>query len=106
MATSPTQLTLKKLRAEGYQVEVVERWVPGINIRKDLFGFIDILGVKDGETIAVQSTSDNGGNVAKRVQKIADSENVAAVRKANWTLHVHGWKKVKNRWQCRVVDVS
>jgi hypothetical protein len=41
MATSPTQLSLKKLREEGYTVAVVEHWNSFARIRQDLFGFID-----------------------------------------------------------------
>lgn len=104
MPLSPTQLTLRKLREEGYTAAVVERWNPHARIRQDLFGVVDVLGVRPGETIAVQSTSDT--NVSSRVKKIADHENTPAIREAGWTFHVHGWKKVKNRWQCRTVDVS
>lgn len=102
--SSPTQRSLKLLRDRGYRADVVEKWIPGANIRKDLFGFIDVIAIKDGETLAVQSTSDN--NVAARITKIEDSDALADVRDAGWNIHVHGWRKVKNRWQCREVDVS
>jgi len=85
---------------------VVEHFNTFIKIRQDLYGFIDILCVGTEGTLAIQATSDNGGNVAKRVQKIADSDKVAACRDAGWKIEVHGWKKVKNRWQVRVIDVS
>lgn len=102
---SPTQLTLRKLRAEGYLADVTEKWIPGANIRRDLFGFIDILGINGlGQVLAVQATSDS--NLASRVNKIADHENIGMVRKAGWTILCHGWKKKNNRWVCRVVDVS
>ena len=104
MATSPTQLSLKKLRADGWLAEVVERWVPGANIRKDLFGWVDIVALKDGVTLAVQTTSYS--NMSARANKIADSETIAEVRKANWSIHIHGWHKKDNRWQCKVRDVS
>ena len=45
MATSPTQLSLKKLREEGYTVAVVEHWNSFARIRQDLFGFIDLLAL-------------------------------------------------------------
>ena len=101
---TPTQLTLRKLRKEGWQAEVTERWNPFARIRQDLYGFVDVLGVGEKGTIAVQTTSDS--NVSARVKKIAEHDNVAAVRKAGWIIEVHGWKKVKNRWQCRVIDIS
>lgn len=104
MATSPTQRSLKLLREKGYTVAVVEHWNSFVNKRFDLFGFIDLLALKDGETLAVQTTSYS--NVSARINKIADHENVAAVRKAGWSIHVHGWHKVGRFWQVREVDLS
>jgi len=109
--TSPTQLSLKKLKSEGYEtVQVVEVWIPafgrGFGNRRDLFGCWDILAVKDGQTVAVQVTSKS--NMSARIKKIADHEpHTSNLRKANWTLLVHGWFKNKsNRWEVREVDVS
>jgi hypothetical protein len=106
--SSPTQRSLKYLRLLGYRVEIVERWIPGANIRRDLFGFIDLLAIKDGEVLAVQTTS--GSNVAARVAKIASDElagAVADVRKLGWSIHVHGWRKnSKRRYVLREIDVS
>lgn len=108
---SPTQNSLAVLRAEGWHCEVVERWIPGVNIRKDLFDFIDILAVKDGETLAVQTTSDS--NVSARVKKITEHPMLAELRKCGWSIVVHGWKKTfKVRggktqvWKQRIVDLS
>lgn len=104
MATSPTQLSLKKLRKEGYLTDVVEKWIPGANIRRDLYGFIDILGISDTDILAVQATTDS--HLSERVHKIEDHENLAAVRKAGIRIECHGWSKKNGRWQCRVVDLS
>lgn len=101
---SPTQRSLKHLRDQGYRVAITERWNPFAKIRQDLFGFIDLLAIRDGETLAVQTTS--AGNMAARVKKIAESEAVGDVRKAGWRVVVHGWRKVGNRYQLREVDVS
>jgi hypothetical protein len=101
---TPTQLTLRKLRADGWLAEVVERWVPGANVRKDLFGFVDILALRDGETLAVQATSYT--NISARVNKIASLDAVADVRRANWSIWVIGWRKVNNRWAEKIVDCS
>ena len=101
---TPTQLTLRYLREHGWLAEVVERWVPGANIRKDLFGFVDIVALRDGETLAVQATSYS--NISARVNKIADADAVSEVRKANWQIWVVGWRKVNNRWTEKIVDCS
>ena len=103
-AMTPTQLTLRKLREDGYLAAVVEKWNPHVRIRQDLFGFIDVIGVKRGETIGVQCTS--WGHRLDRMRKMVEHENIGPVREANWTLEVHGWRKVKNRWECEVIDVS
>ena len=104
MSLSPTQLTLRLLRDDGWLVEVTEKWVPGANIRKDLFGWIDLLALRDGETLAVQTTS--WSNMSSRVNKITESDTVDAVRKAGWTIWVIGWKKEKGRWIHKITDVS
>lgn len=102
---SPTELTLRTLRDEGYTAQVVEHWVPGANIRRDLWGFVDVLAIRDGETLGVQCTSYS--NVPARVKKITDSEHLPKVRDAGWRVEVHGWEKVKNRWVLRRrVDLS
>jgi hypothetical protein len=102
---TPTELTLRKLRADGYVCEVTERWNPHARVRNDLFGFIDVVALRGEETLAVQATS--AANVSKRVAKIAESPMVGAVREAGWTIRVWGWAKVANRWTLkRDVDVS
>jgi hypothetical protein len=109
---SPTQLSLRKLKSEGYEtVQVVEVWIPSFGNRafgnrRDLFGCWDILAVKDGETVAIQVTSKS--NMSARIKKIADIEpHTKNLREANWTLLVHGWFKNKsNRWEVKEVDVS
>ena len=102
--TSPTQLSLKKMRDAGYTPFIVEYWHHFSKQRRDLFGFVDILCLKDGEVVGVQATSDD--HVSHRVNKIAEHGNVDAVRKAGIGIVVHGWKKVGREWVCREVDCS
>lgn len=102
--SSPTQRSLAALRADGWLAEVVEKWIPGANIRKDLFGFIDIVAIRDTETVGVQTTS--ASNLSARVKKMGESPLIGAIRKAGWKLEAHGWRKVKGRWACKKVDVS
>lgn len=102
---TPTQLTLRKLRDEGWTAEVVERWNPHARVRHDLFGFVDVLALRGDETLAIQATSAH--NVTARVTKIADSPLVGAVREAGWAIRVWGWAKVANRWTLtKDIDVS
>ncbi len=104
MSQSPTALSLNQLRKDGWQCQVVEKTLPKTFIKQDLFGFIDILAVRDGVTMGVQATDYT--SVSKRVNKIALLDTVDAVRKAGWKLVVWGWHKVGNRWTYREVDVS
>lgn len=106
MSNSPTSLTLAHMRKQGYRADVVEKTVPKTFIKKDLFGIIDVLCVGKGDTIGIQCTSDNGGNVAKRVRKMQEAEAIGDLREAGWELWVVGWRKKKGRWVCRVVDMS
>ena len=106
---SPTQLTLRKLKTDGWTtVAIVEHWNPfgkGGGNRKDLFGFIDVLAVKDGDTLGIQCTTFN--NRLARVRKIESSEHLPVLREANWSLEVWGWKKNKsNKWEVDIIDVS
>ena len=103
--TSPTQRTLAELRKRGYLAAVVERWNAYAKIRQDLWGLIDVIGVRDNETIAIQTTS--GDHVAERVQKIADSDKAPILRRAGWSIVVWGWRKDKTgHWVLREVDCS
>ena len=102
---SPTQLSLAKLREEGYTVAVVEHWNAFARIRQDLFGFIDLLALKGKEVLAVQTTT--ASNMAARCRKISDHENVGVDRDAGWSIHVHGWHQDdKRKWHCKIKDVS
>ena len=100
---TPTQLSLRKLRADGYLCVVVEHWNAFARKRQDLFGF-DIIAVTDDGVLLVQTTS--AANVSARIHKIEDLPSTARLRKAGARMVVHGWRKVGNRWQVREVDIS
>lgn len=102
---SPTQRTLARLRELGYLAAVVEKWNPHARIRQDLFGFVDILAIREGEVLAVQATS--GSNVSARVNKITGSVSLTVIRAAGWRVEVHGWSKNSaGRVVLRVVDLT
>lgn len=105
MRRSPSALTAEHYTNLGGIIGTVERFIPGRNIRVDLFGFIDQICLLDGETIAIQATS--WANVSSRVKKIAECECLGEVRKAGWTILVFGWRHVKGDvYEHKVVDVS
>ena len=86
-------------------VETTERWVPHSPIRKDLFGFGDLIAIRPGAVLVVQVTDTD--HQADRIAKITDHENVGHVREAGIGIHVHGWlKSASGRWELTVTDVS
>lgn len=102
---SPTARSLGKLRASGWIACVVESWVPRVNIRRDAFGIADILAAKPPNgRLLVQATSDS--NVSARLKKIKASPYTARLLASGIAIQVWGWGKRKNRWQCRVVEVT
>jgi hypothetical protein len=103
---SPTALTAELLKKDGWLVWTVERVIPRINKRIDLWNCFDQLAIKDGEVIALQPTS--WSNVPARVKKIAESEHIGEVRKLGWTLWVIGFRPTKDGkgYEHRIVDVS
>ena len=102
---TPTTRSLAHLRKTHALVAVVERWNPHVGIRQDLWTFIDIIAVGNGETVAVQTTS--GSNVAARVKKITDADALPHLREAGWRILVHGWtKRANGKYELREVDLS
>ena len=96
MARSPTQCTMLEFRSRGWLVGVTEHWNHHVNIRQDLFGFVDIVAVDpSGMMHCVQATS--WGNISTRMNKIMDS---IELRKRAELLCRHnrvaivGWKQI------------
>ena len=105
MADSPTQRSLKLMRDRGYLCEVVEHWNPWSKTRKDLWGFIDVLCIKEGQVIGVQTTSKT--NISARYKKIKEHDNVWWVLDSGIRVLIQGWGKNKSgRWEMREIEVK
>lgn len=96
MPLSPTERSLRYLRASGYQVAKAEYWfqAPGMKHgrRRDLFGFIDVCAAGHGELLMIQVTSRS--NVAGRRRKITSECAAAAwelLHVPGLHLQIHGW---------------
>lgn len=90
---TPTQRTLSFLRAQGFHSDVVERWLPRINKRRDLFHIIDIIALNGDKTIGVQST---GQDFAAHVAKLASEPGTIHWLSSPYrALLLFGWRKVK-----------
>jgi hypothetical protein len=116
---TPTQRTLKYLKGEGYLCGIVEKWIPirdhpAGGVRKDLFDFIDIIALKDGQTTAVQSC---GTNFSEHKRTILENQNVIAnaieCLNSNWRILLIGWRKLKvkrggkaTKWTPRIEEFS
>lgn len=95
---SPTERSLKWLRENGYEPQVVETFNHFNKKRKDLYGGIDILAINKTETLGVQTTS--GTNLRARVKKlIAEPKIRLWLQGPGRTIQVHGWRKLKPRGQ-------
>lgn len=90
--SSPTQRSKHYAESLGYTVAIVEKWNMHARIRQDLYGFGDLLCMKEGSVlILIQATST--GNMSSRIKKINTLP-------AAWTwittgnrLEVWGWSK-------------
>ncbi len=113
---SPTARTLNFWRKHGWPIGVVERWVsipnyPGGGKRYDLFGFIDLVGIRDGQIVGIQATST--ANRAARVAKIKMEcwPEAKAWLAAGGLIEVWGWRKYKQAengrwWRHSVLEVT
>lgn len=93
---SPTARSMALMRKRGAMVAVVERWVPHINSRVDLYSCIDLLCVESrlqGCT-GVQATTRS--NQASRLKKFRDPKVAVKIRRwleAGNRLLLHGWSR-------------
>lgn len=111
MKAPTTKMSLERLRAEGWTAEVVEQTkrnpVTGLTWKADLFGIIDILAVRDDETLGVQTTTQE--KLPAHCRKIAKAEATPVLLAAGWRIVCHGWHQPngpRTRWQVEEVEVS
>lgn len=107
---TPTARTLKTLRDEGWTCAVVEHFNIWAKVRQDLFGGIDVLGVRPGETIGVQCCSGGkgktGGDQAKHVKKLLAEPRMKSWVEAGNRLECWSWRKGAKGWTCRVARLT
>lgn len=90
---TPTQRTLAKLRDDGFEPAVVEKWNPHVRIRQDLFGFADVLAMKPGcAPLLVQATSTG---VSERRKKILAEPRALIALRSGFAIEIWGWRKLK-----------
>lgn len=104
MPVSPTQLSLKEMRERGYLCQVVEHWHFYAKRRIDLFGIIDIICIRDGETVGLQTTS--YGCLSGHRKKIRKSDTLRPWLRAGNVFLLHGWRKIKGQHTLREQEFS
>lgn len=102
---TPTRLSLVRLRRDGFIVAVVEKWIPRLNVRSDLWRFGDVLAVhpERREFLIVQTTS--ASNVAARRAKAMQQPELRAWLLAGGRFELQGWAKRGGRWTVRVEEL-
>ena len=98
------ELSLRRLRREGWTPGIVERRIAGRFTTIDYLGIADIIAVRPGETIAVQATSYT--NVSAHVQKLRMSPHLATLEAAGWVVVIWGWRKKDGKWVAREVRLA
>jgi hypothetical protein len=103
---TPTARSLLLLRREGYIAAPVERWLPHVHCRRDLFGFADVLAFhpRDRLFLLVQATT--AAHVADRLAKARARPALALWLRAGGAFEVHGWAKRGDRWHVKRVGIS
>ncbi len=109
---SPTQRTLRLLRQQGYFADIVEKFNPWVGpeiervdrhgnrykspcgIRKDLFGFLDIIVILPKGVAGIQSC---GQNFAEHNRMILETSLAYKWVKAENRLELYGWRKIKKQ---------
>lgn len=98
---SPMQRTLRWLEEHGWTCEVVEKWVPGANIRRDLWS-CDVLACHPDNGIALIQVG-TGDDFAKHIRKVSDDEGAATFVAAGGAVLVFGWSTLnRHGWTPRI----
>ncbi len=102
---TPTTRTLRKLEADGWMADEVERWVRNSNIRKDLFGVGDVLAVRGHLTLIVQVT--DVAHNAEHVDKVKAEPRMHTWITYHRKIEVWAWRELKGKgWQPKITEIT
>lgn len=71
---SVNKIVMEWMRAKGWHISLVEQTIPHTFIKRDLFGFVDMIAVGHGQIIGLQVTSNSGGHVSDRIKKAKEQD--------------------------------
>lgn len=97
-------LSITHAKSMNWLIDKTERWIPYAKIKKDLFGFIDLLAIDPEYNIyGIQATSYS--NLNARVNKILTHENYERVKNSKIQITVWAWKKkvTKGRTEYKLI---
>ena len=99
------------LRNEGFRVGTCEHWNSFVGRRFDLFGFIDLMAIREGEIIGVQASSASGHSA--RRNKILGLDDARAWLEAGGKIWIITWRKATlkrggkaSRWVHRLEEIT
>lgn len=98
------------LEAEGWTVSVTEQTIPHCFIKRDTYGFADLLCCSPTRGIMlVQATgSTGGGNMATRISKVKSEPRHAIWLASGGRIQVHCWttRAGKKNRECRILEIT
>lgn len=100
-----TSFALKELKKRGWNAQVVERWIPAVKRKVDLFGVIDIVAIKPGHAIIgiqVTGSTASSGHVQNRRAKILAEPRAKDWVHAGGQLELWGYQKINGRWRLTI----
>lgn len=107
MPSTLTKRTLDAWRKGGYLCQVVETYNSHARVKNDLYGFLDVLCVREKEIVGIQVTSQS--NLSARVDKILKHKNYIPIKKSGIKILVEGWQKKKEGrrllWESNIVEL-
>jgi len=94
---SATARTIEAFEAAHFRIESCEKWVkvpdhPAGGIRRDLFGVLDLIAIRPGLIVGVQSTTTT---VAEHNRKIASEKRAREWMEAGGILVMLAWRYLK-----------
>lgn len=105
-----TERTLEYLRSLGYTCGIVEKTIPNMNRKQDLFGFLDIIALTPHGVLGVQSTGKDFSGHWLKITRTRAVDAAKWLRTPSTSIMLIGWRKVKTpngpQWSPRIEMVE
>ena len=96
----------ENLKKRGFRIWTVEHYNAFIKRKKDLYGFLDIVGLNTEQNgvLGVQATSK--GNLSTRIKKAENLDDYWLWLACGNPVEFHGWYKPKHKWEVKIIRVE